>query len=35
MLSGPAIVESRFTTAVLPPGATLSVDPYRNLVIRP
>jgi N-methylhydantoinase A len=34
-LSGPAIVESRFTTVVLPPGSSLSVDPYRNLVIRP
>jgi len=34
-LAGPAIVEARFTTAVLPPGATLTVDPYRNLVIRP
>jgi N-methylhydantoinase A len=35
MLSGPAIVESPFTTVVVPPGATLTVDPYRNLVIRP
>jgi N-methylhydantoinase A len=34
-LAGPAIVESRFTTVVLPPGSTLSVDAYRNLVIRP
>ena len=34
-LTGPAIVESPFTTVVIPPGATLSVDPYRNLVIRP
>ena len=34
-LTGPAIVESPFTTVVVPPGATLSVDPYRNLVIRP
>jgi len=34
-LSGPAIVESRFTTVILPPGSSLAVDPYRNLVIRP
>jgi N-methylhydantoinase A len=34
-LSGPAIVESPFTTVVVPPGASLTVDPYRNLVIRP
>jgi N-methylhydantoinase A/oxoprolinase/acetone carboxylase beta subunit len=34
-LAGPAIVESRFTTVVLPPGSTLTVDPYRNLVVRP
>ena len=34
-LTGPAIVESPFTTVVVPPGATLSVDPYHNLVIRP
>jgi N-methylhydantoinase A len=34
-LAGPAIVESPFTTVVVPPGAALSVDPFRNLVIRP
>jgi N-methylhydantoinase A len=34
-LVGPTIVESRFTTVVLPPGSSLSVDPYGNLVIRP
>jgi N-methylhydantoinase A/oxoprolinase/acetone carboxylase beta subunit len=34
-LEGPAIVESPFTTVVVPPGASLSVDPHRNLVIRP
>jgi len=34
-LAGPAIVESPFTTVVLPPGAGLVVDAYRNLVIRP
>jgi N-methylhydantoinase A len=34
-LSGPAIVESPFTTVVIPPGASLAVDPFRNLVIRP
>ena len=34
-LTGPAIIESPFTTVVVPPGATLAVDPYRNLVIRP
>jgi N-methylhydantoinase A len=34
-LDGPAIVESPFTTVVVPPGASLTVDPFRNLVIRP
>ena len=34
-LEGPAIVESPFTTVVLPPAATLTVDSFRNLVIRP
>ncbi len=34
-LDGPAIVESPFTTVVIPPGAALTVDDYRNLVIRP
>jgi N-methylhydantoinase A len=34
-MEGPAIVESRFTTVVLPPRARLEVDAYRNLVIRP
>ena len=34
-LDGAAIVESPFTTVVVPPGASLTVDPFRNLVIRP
>jgi N-methylhydantoinase A len=34
-LIGPAIIESPFTTVVVPPGASLTIDPYRNLVIRP
>jgi N-methylhydantoinase A len=34
-LSGPAIIESTSTTAVVPPGAELHVDRYRNLVVRP
>ena len=34
-LDGPAIVESPFTTLVLPPVASLAVDPFGNLVIRP
>jgi N-methylhydantoinase A/oxoprolinase/acetone carboxylase beta subunit len=34
-LDGPAIVESPFTTVVVPPAASLAVDPLRNLVIRP
>jgi N-methylhydantoinase A len=34
-LAGPAIVESPFTTVVVPRGASLTVDPHRNLVIRP
>jgi N-methylhydantoinase A len=34
-IAGPAIVESPFTTVVLPPGSSLRVDAFRNLVIRP
>jgi N-methylhydantoinase A len=34
-LTGPAIIEDSFTTVVLPPGSTLIVDAYRNLVIKP
>lgn len=34
-IDGPAIVESPFTTVVIPPGASLTVDAYRNLVIQP
>jgi N-methylhydantoinase A len=34
-LVGPAIVESPFTTVVVPPDASLTVDRFRNLVIRP
>lgn len=32
-IGAPAIVESPFTTVVLPPGTTTVVDSYRNLVI--
>ncbi len=32
-VAGPAIVESPFTTVVVPPGASARVDPYRDLVI--
>ncbi len=34
-VDAPAIIESPFTTAVLPPGSRAVVDGYRNLVIRP
>jgi N-methylhydantoinase A len=34
-LEGPAIVESPFTTIVLPPGSRAELDPYLNLVIEP
>lgn len=34
-LSGPAIIESPFTTVVIPPAASLTVDAFGNLVIRP
>jgi N-methylhydantoinase A len=34
-LRGPAIIESPFTTVVLPPASSLTIDPYRNLVIKP
>jgi N-methylhydantoinase A len=32
-LSGPAIVEERESTTVLPPGATATVDAYANLIV--
>jgi N-methylhydantoinase A len=32
-LTGPAIVEERESTTVLPPGATASVDEYANLLV--
>jgi len=35
LIDGPAIVDATFTTVVLPPASSLTVDPYRNLVIRP
>jgi N-methylhydantoinase A len=34
-LEGPTIVESPFTTIVLPPGSRMEVDQYRNLAITP
>ncbi len=34
-VAGPVIVESPFTTVVVPPGASLRVDRFRNLVLRP
>jgi N-methylhydantoinase A len=33
-LSGPAIIEEKTSTTVVPPGYTVTVDPYRNLVIK-
>jgi len=33
MLSGPAIVEERESTTVLPPGAKATVDEYANLLV--
>ena len=33
IIEGPALVEAVSTTLVLPPGAKLSVDSYRNMVI--
>jgi N-methylhydantoinase A len=32
-VAGPAIIESRLTTIVVPPGYRASVDDYRNVVI--
>jgi N-methylhydantoinase A len=32
-LSGPAVVEERESTAVVPPGAEALIDPHWNLVI--
>jgi N-methylhydantoinase A len=34
-LTGPAIVEERESTTVLPPGATATVDEYANLIVAP
>ena len=31
--AGPALVEERESTCVIPPGAQVSVDKHRNLVI--
>ena len=33
-IKGPAVVELPFTTALVPPGFQVSVDPYLNLVMR-
>ncbi|MDZ4133888.1 MAG: hydantoinase/oxoprolinase family protein [Dethiobacteria bacterium] len=33
-LSGPAIIEEKTSTTVVPPGYNVTVDPYRNLVIK-
>jgi N-methylhydantoinase A len=33
-LAGPAIVEQRDSTVVIPPGTTAEVDPYLNIIIR-
>ena len=32
-IAGPAIVEERESTTVLPPGATATVDAYANLIV--
>jgi N-methylhydantoinase A len=32
-LTGPAIVEERESTSVLPPGSTAAVDEYANLIV--
>jgi len=32
-IDGPAIVEERESTVVAGPGSTVTVDPYRNLVV--
>ena len=34
MISGPAIIEEKTTTVVIPEGFTCMVDPYRNYVLR-
>jgi N-methylhydantoinase A/oxoprolinase/acetone carboxylase beta subunit len=34
-LHGPAIVESAFTTVVVPPGSSAGVDEFESLVIEP
>jgi N-methylhydantoinase A/oxoprolinase/acetone carboxylase beta subunit len=32
-LAGPAIIEERESTSVLPPGSTAAVDEYANLIV--
>ena len=34
-LAGPAIVEERESTTVLPPGTAATVDEYANLLVEP
>ena len=34
MIFGPAIIEEKTTTVVIPEGFTCLVDPYRNYVLR-
>ena len=33
VLEGPAVIEEATATTVVPPGATLRVDPFGSLVI--
>ena len=33
-LTGPALVDDKTTTVLVPPGFNCEVDPYRNLVLR-
>jgi N-methylhydantoinase A len=33
-LTGPALVDDRTTTVLVPPGFSCEVDAYRNLVLR-
>jgi N-methylhydantoinase A len=34
VFTGPAIIEERESTAIVPPGASVTVDEYQNLIIR-
>jgi N-methylhydantoinase A/oxoprolinase/acetone carboxylase beta subunit len=34
LVAGPALIDDKTTTVLVPPGFTCEVDPYQNLVLR-